>query len=209
MKPIHTHSLQDLILDRINRNDPDWAFGPFDFNDLADPRAVAVTLGRMVKVGLIRRVAHGIYERPHSHPILGQVGAGSDALVQAIARKRKLRLLPSTALAANQLGLTTQVPAQIVYHTDGAASTFQSGALKIQFKRNSGKLLSLANSPTGWVVQGLRAFGKDGIRPDHIRTLRRKLDTAAKLRLLNEQSAAPAWMRPHLIAIAREEVPDA
>jgi hypothetical protein len=209
MKTTNTPTLQDQIQDRISQNGPGWAFGPFDFNDLADPRILAVTLGRMVTAGLIRRVAHGIYDKPHSHPILGQVGAGPDALVQAIARKRKLRVLPSTALAANQLGLTTQVPAQLVYHTDGAASTFQSGALTIQFKRNSGKLLSLANSPTGWVVQGLRAIGKDGVRPDHIRTLRRKLDTAAKQRLLSEQSAAPAWMRPHLTAIARAEVPDA
>lgn len=205
MKTTAAPTLQTLILDRIHQHGPDWAFGPFDFNDLADPRAVAVTLGRMVNAGLIRRISHGLYDKPHAHPILGQVGAGPDALVQAIARKRKLRMLPSTALAANQLGLTTQVPAQLVYHTDGAASTFQSGALTIQFKRNSGKLLSLANSPTGWVVQGLRAFGKDGVRPDHIRTLRRKLDSSAKRRLLAEQSAAPAWMRPHLTAIASEE----
>jgi hypothetical protein len=205
MKTANTPTLQTLILNRITRHGPDWAFGPFDFSDMADPRAIAVTLGRMVKTGLIHRIAHGLYDKPHPHPILGQVGSGPDALVQAIARKRKLRILPSTALAANQLELTTQVPAQLVYHTDGAASTFQSGALTIHFKRNSGKLLSLANSPTGWVVQGLRAFGKDGIRPDHIRTLRRKLDSSAKRRLLAEQSAAPAWMRPHLSAIAREE----
>lgn len=209
MKAATTPTLQKRIQDRITRHGLDWAFGPHDFSDIADPRTIAVTLGRMVKTGLIRRIAHGLYDKPHFHPILGQVGAGPDALVQAIARKRKIRILPSTALAANQLGLSTQVPAQLVYHTDGAASTFHSGALTIQFKRNSGKLLSLANSPTGWVVQGLRALGKNGIRPDHIRILRRNLDRTAKNRLLRDQSAAPAWMRPHLNAIARDEVPDA
>ena len=36
------------------------------------------------------------------------------AVVAAVARKKNLRVLPSTAVAANQLGLTTQVPAKLV-----------------------------------------------------------------------------------------------
>lgn len=37
----------------------------------------------------------------------------------------------------------------------------------------------------------------------------RKLNRTDKRRLLKEQYAAPAWMRPHLTAIASEEPTDA
>lgn len=52
--------------------------------------------------------------------------------------------MPSTAVSANQLGLSTQVPAQMVYHTDGAPAGVELGRLNIVCRRNSGRTLAVA-----------------------------------------------------------------
>jgi Family of unknown function (DUF6088) len=104
-----------------------WVFSPHDFYDLGDARSISMTLSRLTRSGKIRRVSHGIYDMPHGHPLLGQMGAPMDAVIDAIGRKRNLRILPSTAAAANQLGLSTQVPARLVYHTDGAPTRVMLG----------------------------------------------------------------------------------
>lgn len=164
-----------------------------------------MTLTRLVRDGKIRRIARGIYDQPHPHPLLGQAGAGSDSVVAAVARNRNLRLLPTPAVAANQLGLSTQVPAQRVYLTDGAASKVQLGKLKIVFRRNSGRNLALAGRASGIVSQGLRDLGKGKVTPQHISHLRRRLDTAALKELAQDIAQVPAWMRPHFQELTRDD----
>lgn len=62
----------------------------------------------------------------------------------SVARKKNLWLMPSTAVAANLLGLSTQVPAKMVFRGDGAPAIVQLGRLNIVFRRNSSRTLTLA-----------------------------------------------------------------
>ncbi len=156
-----------------------------------------MVLTRLVRDGSIRRVSRGIYDSPHPHPLLGQTGATSDAVVAAVARSRHLRLLPSPQVAANQLGLTTQVPAQLVYQTDGAPAKVRLGNLNIVFRRNTGRSLALAGRASGLVAQALRDLGKGNVTPDTIMHLRGRLDSSARAELKEDISLVPAWMRPH------------
>jgi len=199
-------SLAFHILYRVAAKGSGWAFTPNDFADLGDPRSVGMALTRLVRDGKIRRIGRGLYDKPHPHPILGQVGAGVDAVVAAVARKKNLRVLPSTAVAANQLGLTTQVPAKLVYHTDGAPTDLWLGRLHIVFRRNSGRMLSLAGRVSGLVAQALRDFGNGSVTADHIRALRTRLTVDQKKTLLADIDRVPAWMRPHFNAIASLEL---
>ena len=132
------------------------------------------------------------------------MGAGTDAVVDAIGRKRNLRLLPSTATAANQLGLSTQVPAQLVYHTDGAPTRMMLGNLQIDLRRNTGRMLALAGRSSGLVAQALRDVGKDKVTPDHIRRVRDHLPASARKQLIQDIHLVPAWMRPHFKEISRD-----
>jgi hypothetical protein len=182
-----------------------WAFTPHDFADLADPRGLGVTLTRMVRLGKIRRVARGIYDCPQSHPVLGKAGATADAVVAAVARGRQLRLLPSPQIAANQLGLTTQVPAQMIYQTDGAPYKIILGKRQILFRRNTGRHLALAGRASGLVAQALRDVGKGKVTPDMIQHLRHRLDAAARKQLIVDVTLVPAWMRPIFKQITRED----
>jgi len=187
---------------RIASKGTDWAFTPHDFADIGDPRSIGMALTRLVREGRIRRVSRGLYDRPHDHPVLGQVGAGAGAIVDAITRKKNLRVLPSSAVAANQLGLTTQVPAKLVYQSDGAPADVRLGKLHIVFRRNTGRMLGLAGRASGLVAQGLREFGKDGVTSAHVQRLRGRLSDAQKRQLLQDINRVPAWMRPHFREIA-------
>lgn len=164
-----------------------------------------MALTRLQRSGKIRRISHGLYDQPHTHPLLGQVGAGTDAVVDAIAHKRNLRLLPSPALAANQLGLSTQVPARLVYHTDGAPTRLTLGKLQIDLRRNTGRLLSLAGRSSGLVAQALRDVGKERVTDDHLNRVRAHLPARARKQLLQDIIKVPAWMRPHFRQIASND----
>ena len=193
------------ILRRVARKSPDWAFTPHDFADMGDPRSIGMALTRLVRDGKIRRVGRGLYDCPHAHPILGQTGASSDAVVSAVARNKNLRVLPSKAVAANRLGLNTQVPAQMVYHTDAAPARVQLGKLKIVFRRNSGRNLALAGRPSGLVAQALRDVGKDHVKPHHLKRIRDHLPAADRKKLKQDLGLVPAWMRPHFQELARTD----
>jgi hypothetical protein len=198
--PVHQH-----ILRRVAKQGRGWAFTPHDFADLGDPRGIGMALTRLVRDGKIRRVARGLYDCPHPHPVLGQTGATADAVVDAVARGRHLRLLPSPQVAANQLGLSTQVPAQMIYQTDGAPSKVLLGQRQIVFRRNTGRHLSLAGRASGLVAQALRDVGNGKVTPDTIQHLRQRLDAAAKKQLVADIALVPAWMRPIFLQITRDD----
>jgi hypothetical protein len=189
-------SVARKILARVGAHGRGWAFTPQDFADLGDPRSTGMAFTRLVREGKIRRIARGIYDQPHPHPVLGEAGATSDSVVSAVARKRNLRLVPSSAVAANQLGLNPQVPAQLVYHTDGAPAVVQLDQLKIVFRRNSGRTMALAGRSSGLVAQALRDLGKGKVTAEHLEKLRCGLTSAARKELAQDTVRVPAWMRP-------------
>ncbi|WGU69530.1 DUF6088 family protein [Capnocytophaga canimorsus] len=45
-------------------------------------------------------------------------------------------MVPSGVLALNTLGLSTQVPLNLVYYTDGSARTINLGNRKVVFKKS-------------------------------------------------------------------------
>ena len=198
-------SLNQQILARVAKKGRDWAFTPHDFADMGDPRGVGMALTRLVRDGKIRRIARGLYDCPHPHPVLGQAGATADSVVAAVARGRHLRLLPSPQVAANQLGLSTQVPAQMIYQTDGAPAKVQLGNRQIIFRRNTGRILALAGRASGLVAQALRDVGQGKVTPDMIQHLRQRLDATAKKQLTGDLTLVPAWMRPIFQQITRDD----
>ena len=199
--PPRSHPLE--ILRRVAEKGRGWAFTPHDFADLGDPRSIGMALTRLVRDGKIRRIARGLYDCPHPHPVLGEAGATSDAVVDAVARSRHLRLLPSPQVAANQLGLSSRVPSRMIYQTDGAPAKVVLGNWQIVFRRNTGRRLALAGRASGLVAQALRDVGRDKVTTDVIEHLRHRLDADAKEQLMADVTLVPAWMRPIFLQITR------
>lgn len=198
--------LHGAVQSRIRAKGRNWAFTPSDFADLGDPRSVGMVLTRLVKQGKVRRVRRGLYEVPHSHPIAGMVGATATAITEAVARRDGLKLLPSGAAAANDLGLSTQVPGVTTYGVAGRSRTVGIGGLaKIRLKRRSPKAMALAGRVSGWLAEALRNLGRGNVKAEDLQALRRRLNATDRKQLRDDLRFVPAWMRPLFLEVARDE----
>jgi hypothetical protein len=121
-----------------------------------------------------------------------------DELAQAWAKKNGLRLMPSGAYAANLLGLSTQVPAKIIYYTNGRTKTLTLGPYSIRLLNRGPKTMDVQGRVSALVLQALRYVGKDGVTADMVARLRRVLSKRDRAELAQTLSQAPAWMKPVL-----------
>ena len=94
-------------------------------------------LSRLTARGVIRRLARGLYEYPREHPELGTLSPDLEKVAKALAGKHRIRLQPAGAYAANLLGLSEQVPAKIVFLTDGPSRTVKIGRQEIHLRRTT------------------------------------------------------------------------
>lgn len=182
------------ILARIKRRGVDWVFSPADFIDLGTRHAVDKALSRMAADGSIRRVARGLYDVPKQHPIVGTTAPSIDEVAKAVAGKGGIRVQPTGAYAANLLGLSDQVPAKVVFLTDGRSKRIRLGKLDIVFRQTSPRIMATAGTVSGLVVQALRYLGKAHVNGDTVKKLGRKLSADDRKRLLKDLASAPAWI---------------
>ena len=155
--------MADKILKRISGKGRGYSFTSKDFLDLGSRGTVDMALSALTKQAKIRRISRGLYDYPkHSKLLGGMASPAFGQVAHAIARKSGIRIQRSGALAANLLGLSEQVPAKIVYLTDGRSRTIRIGSQTITFKRTSPKEL-LPDKKTALVVHALRFLGKDAV----------------------------------------------
>ena len=128
-----------------------------------------------------------------------------DAIVTAIAKRENRIVQPSGATAANMLGLSLQVPARIIYLTNGTSKILEVQNLTIEFKHASTKSLIGAGTVAGLVIQALKYFGKEGIEEKTIVKLKNTLKSSDKRILRENLRYVPAWMRPAIQLITIEE----
>src|SRR5437660_9875018 len=143
-------------------------FTPQRFVDLGTRKAVDRALSRLVEGKLLQHLTRGIYYYPRIHPDLGPLSPDPDKVARAIAGKSGTALQPTGAYAANLLGLSTQVPAKIVYLTDGRAKTVRIGNQQIQLRHTTPKNMATAGRISGLVIQALRYLGREQVEPPMI-----------------------------------------
>jgi len=173
------------------------------FLDIGSRKSVDMALARLVDAGKIRRVARGLYDYPKQHKTLGILSPQLDAIARAVSRSDATRLQPSGAYAVNLLGLSQQVPAKIVYLTDGAEKTVIVGKQEIRLKRTTPKNMKTSGRVSGLVIQAFRYLKKDGVDSTKVDQLGRTLSAADKVQLWKDRIYAPAWMHTHFQVITR------
>ena len=189
------------VLKRAKAVGPGSALTPRAFDDLGNRAAVDQALSRLTKAGKIRRIARGVYDVPKSHPTLGPLSPDPDAVARAIADQSGYRLQPTPARAANALGLSSQVPAQIVYLIDGSSRKIKVGNQLIYFKHAGPRALLGAGTPEGVALQAMRAFGPHHLSTAVIQQLRQNLPPTAKTGLKRLARHAPRWMASAIDAV--------
>ena len=189
------------VLKRVRVAGPGAAFTPKAFGDLGNRAAVDQALSRLTKAGKIRRISRGVYDIPKNHPTLGPLSPDPDAVARAIAAQAGYRLQPTPARAANVLGLSSQVPAHIVYLIDGSSRKITVGNQIIHFKHAGPRALLGAGTPAGVALQAIRAFGPDHLTAGVIQQLRQSLPSDAKTGLKKLAHHAPQWMASAIDAV--------
>ena len=189
-----TQSIANKILSRIYGKKRGWVFTPIHFLDLGSRMAIDQALGRLIKLGNIRRLSRGLYDYPAKHPDFGELPPNYDRIAQALAGRDNLKIQPSGAYAANLLGLTEQVPAKIIFFTDGPNRKVQVGKRTIILKRTTPKNMATAGRISGLVVQALRYLKQENIVSSIITKLKRCLSDDDKKTLMNDIRYAPAWI---------------
>ena len=193
-----------LIRDRINRSDVGTVYVAVDFVDISDKTSVNAYLARLVDEGLIRRVLHGVYDKPEYNDFLEEYVAPSpDKVANAIARNFGWTIVPCGDTALNLLGLSTQVPAAWVYVSDGTYKEYTYDNTTIQFKRTTNKEVSKLSYKTALTVQALKALGKDKIDDMVISRLGKLLTAEEKQTMLEEAKAATSWIYEYIKQICR------
>jgi predicted transcriptional regulator of viral defense system len=192
----------NAILKRIRAKHRGFVFTPKEFAHLGTRAAVDQALSRLQRSGQIRRLTRGVYEFPRIHPKIGLLSPSPEAVAKAIAKRSATRITVSPVKAANLLGLSTQVPVQNVFWTEGRSRTIRIGNQTVSLKHVAPSKMIGAGTEAGIVIQAVRSLGKEGIHEIPIRSLAKRLPRPVKRAVQRLVPAAPAWSQPVLNQIS-------
>ncbi len=186
---------------RIRAKHRGWVFTPREFTGLGHRAAVDQSLSRLQRRGTIRRLARGIYEYPRIHPRIGVLSPSPEAVAKAMAARTGSRIIVSGPKALNLLGLSTQVPVQNLYLTEGPSRTVRIGTQTVTLKHAAPSKILGAGTEAGTVIQAVRSYGQKGIHEIPVQTLAKRLPRQVKAAVKRLAPAAPAWSQPVLSQI--------
>jgi hypothetical protein len=166
-----------------------------DFLDLGTRAAVDQALSRLARRGYLRRLDQGVYDFPKMHPRMGALSPDPVAVAKAVARKAGSRIQVSGAQAANALGMTTQVPARMVFLTDGPSKRVQVGSQMIELRHAAPRNMAGAGKKSGLVIQALRHLGRGAVDSAALGRLKSALSDDDKADLQADVSTAPGWVK--------------
>ena len=166
-----------------------------DFTDITDKKTVNMGLIRLADEGLIKKILFGVYYKPEFSKLLGEAVAPSpNKVAHALARNFGWTIVPCGDTALNLLGLSTQVPSQWIYVSDGAYKEYTFDNTTIKFKRTTNKEISKVSYKTALTIQALKALGKENITEQVILRLKKILTDEEKEKMLAESKSATSWV---------------
>jgi hypothetical protein len=195
LQKIEMASIEDKILQRIKALPKGELVLPADFSELGSSEAVRISLFRLEKEGVISRVAQGIYVRPKESSLIGKLVPTAEVVAEAIAKRDRIRTVPTGSYALNALGLSTQVPMNIVLLTDGSPREIKVGKRKIKFKKTTPKNLLAKGKISQLVIQALKEIGNGKVREDEEKKIIDLLKKEDEKDLKHDIALAPVWIQ--------------
>lgn len=190
-----TQSVEKQIEKSIKSKQKGVLIIPDDYMGYGSSDAVRKALDRLENKQIIVRVAQGIYVRPKISKLIGPLVPTAEEVAEAIAKRDRIRTIPTGSYALNALGLSTQVPMNIVLLTDGSPREIKVGKRKIKFKKTTPKNLLAKGKISRLVIQALKEIGNGKVTTEEeikIIGLLKKEDTKD---LLHDIALAPVWIQ--------------
>lgn len=143
-----------------------------DFYDLGTKNTIKSILYRLNEENEIVRLLDGLYTKPKYSKILDEYSyPDASAVAEKIADKFSWTIAPTGDTALNYTGLSTQVPNEYVYISDGAYREYLYRDKKIIFKHTTNRNITSYSKELSILIQAIKALGKDNIREEDIKKL--------------------------------------
>ncbi len=194
------------IANRISEAPFGSAFVTSDFTDLAEYETVKKTIARLEKKGMIRRVLRGVYDKPKFSALLQEYAAPiPDQIAHAIARNYNWIISASGNTALNQLGLSTQVPADWSYISSGPYKKYKYGNITLTFAHRSGSQMVGMSEKTLLLIQALKAIGQGNISDADMKRIRNRFSADEWQAILSESRHTISWIYEVIKEICKAE----
>ena len=154
---------------------------------------------------MVTRISKGIYYVPKKDNILGNLYPSAEEIGKAIAKRDKARIIPTGAFAQHLLGLSTQIPMNVVYLTDGSARKVKIGNQTIVFKKTSPKNLSFESRLSSLLIQALKSKKENNVTETDKKILKEIIKKSNELEKIKKDiQIAPVWIRKIVLQILSE-----
>lgn len=176
---------------------------PSDFASYGDSKAVQKAFERLAASEKLIRVARGIYCYPKIDRILGlgRLYPTFEEIAVAIAKRDRARIAPTGVYALNKLGLSTQLPMNVVYLTDGSSRKVRlQGERGIQFKHTAKKNLAFQNDFAMLLTFALREIGERNLTDEQLAHIRHLIKLIPLETIKKDFSLIPAWIRKIILS---------
>ena len=182
------------------------AFVTSDFTDLAEYETVKKTIARLEKKGALRRVLRGVYDKPKFSSLLQEYAAPiPDQIAHAIARNYNWTISASGNTALNQLGLSTQVPADWSYISSGPYKKYKFGNITLTFSHRSDSQMIGMSEKTLLLIQALKAIGPGNVSDADIKQIRKRFSSDDYQIILSESRRTISWIYEIIKKICKQE----
>jgi len=183
-----------------------WVFSPSDIMNNFSRREADDQIKYLLKKGKIRRIDRGLYEYPrYSNFLKQELSPDMDMAVRALERKFNWRTEVSGETALNMLGLSTQVPGRYIYLSDGPSRTYNILGTTLEFRKTVLKDIGFKYKESSWIVQSLKALGKDHVNERVIKTIKNRIDPKMCDKILRDTKYTKNWIYEYIKEICMED----
>jgi predicted transcriptional regulator of viral defense system len=126
---------------------------------IANRNTIDQALTRLLRKGIIRRISHGLYLYPQSHPMLGEAPASVPAVLAALNATEPTPLVASGAYACFLLGVIRDMPSDIVLLSASTTRDIQLPTVRMQIRIAAPRYLAGAGRLSGVLHSGLAPHG--------------------------------------------------
>jgi Family of unknown function (DUF6088) len=155
-------------------------------------RAVDGAVGRLVRAGMLQRVARGLYIKPSG---MG-VEFSDFEIAEAKARGFGKGVYTHGDVLAAEMGITKPLDAAVrrIFAVEGSASSFNSVNGRINLRSVCRRYLVLGERKIGRISRALISLGKDACVPQNVEPILRSLSRLERALLAGCAQWLPGWL---------------
>ena len=162
-----TKQIENIMLENQGK-----IFSINDFYNIGTKNTIKSVLYRLNEENKIKRLMDGLYIKPKYSNILKEYSyPDASEVAQKLADKFSWTIAPAGDTALNYTGLSTQVPNEYIYISDGAYREYLYRNKKIIFKHTTNRNITSYSKELAILIQAVKALGKDNISEEHIKKL--------------------------------------